>query len=268
MKRHISPLQLIWLALRIGFRIFGKKRRQKILKYFGWPRFRAFRKDVHIRFPIFARLGNSQFSKEEKLLSQLSGQLFVDVGAYDGYYSILVRNKFDKIYAIEPHPGNLVLLKKNIKKAKADNIHIIELAVSDKSQTKIPLFLGNTPGNPSLIRDFAGGMGGVSGVWSESVSSRTGIRHGDKIYVDTITLTELLVNEPSIDFVKVDVEGAEWQVIDGAEPIVDKIYSWLIEVHYRNFSELENLRTKMKNWLKKKGYKTRWIDHNHIYGWR
>ena len=271
-RRHritrLSPVILIWAVLRIAFRFLGRKRRQTIFEKIGWPNSGVFREWIYMRFPTFAKHDNTPGASEERLLFQLSGSLFVDVGAHVGYFSLLLRHQFRTIYAIEPHPGNLAILQRRIKKAKAQNIQPIPIAISDQAQTKIPLFLGNAPGNPSLIYEFAGGTGGVSGVWNDSVSQRTGTRRGDKILVDTTTLAELLKDEPVVDLVKVDVEGAEWQVIKGAEPIIEKIQSWLIEVHYRSYSELKELRLKMQDWLKQRGYIAQWINRNHVYARR
>lgn len=266
--KGLSPILLIWTALRLAFRILGRRRRQIIFEKIGWSNSGVFREWIYMRFPNYAKHDNTPGASEERLLFQLSGRLFVDVGAHFGYFSLLLRRQFEKILAIEPHPGNLAVLQRYVLKANVNNIQLIPLAISDRTQSKVSLFLGNAPGNPSLLYEFAGGTGGVSGVWKDSVSKRTGIRRGDKILVDTTTLAELLKDEPNVDLVKVDVEGAEWQVIKGAEPIIEKIQSWLIEVHYRSYSELKELRLKMQDWLKQRGYIPQWINRNHVYARR
>ncbi len=91
---------------------------------------------------------------------------------------------------------------------------------------------------------------------------------GDTIYVDTITLGDLLASEPCIDLIKVDVEGAEWVVLKGAEPIVDRVRTWIVEIHFRDKIEMEQSKQKIKDWLQERGYHTRWIDYKRIFGWR
>ena len=74
-----------------------------------------------------------------------------------------------------------------------------------------------------------------------------------------------LRHEEEVDLIKVDVEGAEWQVLRGAEPIIRKIKSWLVEIHFRNDLEMKEVTQKMEAWLIQRGYKTQWIDDKHIY---
>lgn len=200
---------------------------------------------------------------EEWLLLQLSGDLFVDIGAFEGDFSILLHKQFVEVYAVEPHPENFRRLSKRIAKTKAWNVQPIRLAVSDETALNIPLFLGNQEGTHSLLGTFAGGSGGISGDWRSPTT--TGVSRGDTMLVDTITLKDLLLEKPEADLVKVDVEGAEWSVLRGAEPIIGKIKRWLIEVHARSSEERELRKQEIEKWLRDRGYRTMWIDDKHIY---
>jgi len=188
------------------------------------------------------------------------------MGAYIGYFPVMLCRQFEKIYAVEPHPANMAKMMRNLRRAGAKNVIPVKAAVSDGGQEEIPLFLGNTEGTHSLLENFAGGHGGVSGVWR--ASSRTGVRRGDWIMVKTTTLEELLSREPEVDLVKVDVEGAEWRVLKGAEPVVDKIKAWLVEIHFRNQEELKKFRNRIEEWMERRRYNIRWLDFKHIFAWR
>ena len=180
-------------------------------------------------------------SEVAPLLLGLQGDVFVDIGAHVGYYPLLLRHNFTTILAIEPHPQTCQKLKHNIAKEGAENIQVLRVAVSDRVQTGVPLYLGEY----SWLHSF-----------KEEQSSE------EFVLVDTTTVARLVEKHPIIDLVKVDVEGAEWQVLEGAETAYHKIRRWLVELH-----DIHR-RKELQQWLEKKGYRTRWIDDLHIYAWR
>jgi len=71
-----------------------------------------------------------------------------------------------------------------------------------------------------------------------------------------------LLKKELADLVKVDVEGAEWEVLNGAKNVMSKIRSWLIELHDTT------RKNELKDLLKSSGYNVRWVDRNHIFAWR
>jgi FkbM family methyltransferase len=258
---------LLWVALRLGFRILGRDRRRDLFNRLGWRNLGVFQKQLYSRFPITAKYDLTTELTEERVILNLSGDLFVDVGAHVGYMSLMARRQFKKVIAIEPHPSNFAILKDAIQKVNATNIQALQLAVSDSSKDKIPLFIGNSTGTHSLLHNFAGGDHGFSGVWKAEKSSKTMATKGDTIYVETITLGDLLASESHIDLIKVDVEGAEWAVLRGAESIVDRVKTWIVEIHFRDEQEREAAKQKIMNWLHERGYNIRWIDYKRIFGW-
>jgi FkbM family methyltransferase len=55
--------------------------------------------------------------------------------------------------------------------------------------------------------------------------------HGSKIKVESIRLRDLLVKEDKIDMLKIDIEGAEVDVISDCEDQLDKVDNMYIEFH-------------------------------------
>lgn len=170
-----------------------------------------------------------------RFLANTKGDLFVDVGSCYGRYAILLGRNYKHIIAIEPEPQNMWVTRYNVNYAHLNNVEFYRCAVSDKD------------GHNNLY--FGTRSDGYSICWS---------LRKEKIEVPTRTLSSIL-KEREADLVKVDAEGAEWLVLKGAEPVIDKVRSWLVELH--------DLRRKeeFEAWFISYGYFTRWIDSNHLY---
>lgn len=126
------------------------------------------------------------------------GYNVVDIGANIGYYSLnLSRMVGDsgKVYSFEPNLENYNGLLVNIELNKIKNIIAVQKGVSDESAKTI---LYKHPDNTQ----------GCSIIKSEDVK-------GFLSYVDTISLDEYFKDHKQIDFMKIDVEGAEMHVIKG-----------------------------------------------------
>ncbi|WP_448577435.1 FkbM family methyltransferase [Thermosphaera sp.] len=124
------------------------------------------------------------------------GSVFVDVGANIGYYTLIASKLVGsqgRVYSIEPVPSTATILKANIKLNNCLNVSIHEVAVWSSKGT--------------LTLRIPGSWYGLAFV----------SRYGGNIVVNSITLDELLKNETSIDCIKIDVEGAELEVLRGAK---------------------------------------------------
>lgn len=71
-----------------------------------------------------------------------------------------------------------------------------------------------------------------------------------------LTLKDVLYKE-NAEFVKVDTEGAEIEVLKGAP--FEKISSWLIEIHNENHAEIAKIL------LEPMRYRLRWLSKNHVF---
>lgn len=176
----------------------------------------------------------------QKTIRNLEGDLFVDIGANLGFYCFILNRNFKRIIAVEPHPSNVEEIKKSAEAFGIRNIESVRKAVSD-FDGQFPLFTSR------------GDSGHVLGDW---------MRKGEHIVVETVTLRTLLKNFETVDLVKVDVEGAEWQVLEGAKPIMARIKAWVIELH-----DLER-RRELEELLCSFDYDYKWLDYNHIFVWR
>jgi FkbM family methyltransferase len=123
--------------------------------------------------------------------------VFVDVGANIGAVSMFVDNfnktrdddKKIKVYAVEPEPNNLDLLNKNIQNNPTENIIVVNNAIWHEEAV---VSISNRGGNSSIV-DL----------------------EKDKSEVLAITLDKLfsIYNIKEVDVMKVDIEGAEFDLI-------------------------------------------------------
>jgi len=117
----------------------------------------------------------------------------IDLGAHIGGYSIPLSQILHKIIAIEPWPTTYNLLKLNVKINNIKNVNIINVAVSSPENKEITLCIGqNHSGSTS----------------AHSTGSYC-------VQIKTITLDEIWDTYGPVDFIKIDVEGHEIEVLRG-----------------------------------------------------
>jgi FkbM family methyltransferase len=127
------------------------------------------------------------------------GDVVFDVGANLGYYTLLFARLVGStgvVYAFEPDPEIFEILKSNVEKNGYDNVILYNVAVSDVvGETEFHIAFRHN--QSSLIKsDFT----------------------IDTIRVPTITLDSLKIYP---DFVKIDVEGAEYKVLCGMDGLLN-----------------------------------------------
>lgn len=131
------------------------------------------------------------------------GMVVCDVGAHVGQYTLLaasVVGPSGRVYAFEPEPRIFARLEENIRRNGMNNVVLRRCAVCNRSG-KATFYIHEggdfQSGNHSLLPD------------QKLMRFRT-------ITVDTIRLDDILQKEPRLDFMKIDVEGAEMAVLQGA----------------------------------------------------
>jgi len=195
-----------------------------------------------LKFPEIVRTWidvRTRYSFEKELTQAVlgvKGKIFLDIGANIGYYTAILSKNFETILAFEPHPQNLAMLKSTIAAGRLRNVIARNEAVSDTDGTAI-LHLQRKRGEHSIMK-----KGGTQ-----------------QLPVRTIKL-DSIVNE-TVDLAKVDVEGAEWKVIKGAEMSIraGRILRWVIEV------DDQSTKVALEDYLRERKYVSRWLDARHLF---
>ena len=150
----------------------------------------------------------------------------VDVGGYRGSYAYWLARWAPQVFVFEPNPP----LAEWLRRGLPAHCHVFEAAVSSTAkvgQLHIPL----TPEGPLPSRASLLGVDGGESV-AETVS------------VECLALDALSL--PPVGFIKVDVEGAEMDVIEGARELILRDRPALlveIEERWTSLDPIECVRT-------------------------
>jgi FkbM family methyltransferase len=129
------------------------------------------------------------------------GDVFVDVGANIGVMTFLgasLVGPTGRVIAVEPNPGNVQLLYRNIVLNGSTNVEVLPLAASDRRA----VFSLTGRSNTHLI--------GARGP------------QGGGHYVQSVALDDLLGDLPRLDLVKMDIEGHEPPALAGMMRLVTR----------------------------------------------
>jgi len=151
-----------------------------------------------------------------KILREIleEGMHVVDIGANIGYYTLIEAQnvgKTGKIYAIEPEPNNFGFLNRNVQANNfRDVIEIYQIAIADKDG-EAKFYISNKSNLHSLLPN----------------------PENRYIAVKTLTLDNFLKDKHPVDFIRMDTEGFEYNIIKGATNTLkrEKNIKLFIEFH-------------------------------------
>jgi len=179
------------------------------------------RHGIHIQFRSaglarFLWEDPSRYLDGEIFLSQIlkSGDVFIDVGANIGILSLLASKTVGnagKVIALEPHPRTFAALKRNLQLNPSMVVEACNLAV------------GSSAGSlrfSDLVDDD----------WNKVDS------HRGTIFVETTQLDQVCSRLPFVDVLKIDVEGYELPVLQGALQTLKRTECILLECWSRHTS--------------------------------
>lgn len=134
------------------------------------------------------------------------GDVFVDVGANVGYFSLLASTLVGKghVVAVEPTPRAFAMLQESLRRSRAANVRAVNVAAWHE---------------PSVVKMFSGANLGMSSLMSDWAARWNDHECCD---VPAARLSDILTPEEikSARVVKIDVEGAEWHVIQGMAEVL------------------------------------------------
>jgi len=286
-KLAMVVVKIAYLSLRIILRIaLGKERRYNLYKNreLGYGVFcnKAFKflklnhgnnpyglllfNSPRYGYQFYCRKNNEDFAfmtfHEDDILKHFTpkeGNNVIDIGAHIGRYTIIASksiNKTGKIVSIEADPANFEILKQNIKLNKLTNVTTLNHAAYSK-ETKIKLYL------PQQESGYT--------IYNTIMEGRANTKQDRFIEVNANTLDNLLeqngLNHAEINWIKIDVEGAEFEVLKGATNILSKSKDIAILIEIHNLYGDTNLYTPIIEFLGSYNFKIEY-EKKHLGGER
>jgi FkbM family methyltransferase len=161
----------------------------------------------------------------ESVLSEVitKDTTFIDVGANIGYFTTQCSRLAQTVYAFEPVPAVFQRLSRNISLNNCNNVRAFQCAVS-KERTSLRFFESKiSDGHDSTIKRF---------------------EHDKSIFVDAVTLDETVEPSAGTIVMKVDAEGSEMGVLQGASGLIrsGNVSAIVVEWARRIYPRVTNLR--------------------------
>jgi FkbM family methyltransferase len=156
----------------------------------------------------------------------------VDIGAHRGVFvGYAAKKTKEEIIAVEPHYENFKILEKFIRENQLTNVRAMNCALGATNGTT-KLYLSESSRHSVTGFDQATGQGLT-----------------EHIVVPSISLEALLSSFAHIGFLKMDCEGAEYEILEKtSESTLDKIKKLSMEIHnIDNKQTFDNLFTKLRS---------------------
>lgn len=190
------------------------------------------------------------FNKNDKLT-------IFDIGGCEGEESVRYSRifPFSSIFVFEPLPKNQKSITENIEKYKLGGLKLIPMAVSD--EVGITNFFVSS-GHPETDEEFDWDFGNKSSslLVPQKNNNPSWLQFNEQIDVQTITLESFLIENKinEVDFVHMDVQGAELKVLGGAKGFIKNIKAIWLEVADVEIYKGQPLRTDVEVFMKANGF--------------
>jgi FkbM family methyltransferase len=210
-------------------------------------------RDEYINMP-------SPIEQELRYFFELSKALIIfDIGSCEGEDAIRYSRLFPQstVYAVEPLPSNLLLLQKNIKEYRTENIDVVPVALSDRKGISQFYVSSGHPDNIAKNVDWDFGNKSSSLLPpDEHKEVYSWVKFNEVIEVETDTLSNICrqKNIKEIDFIHLDVQGAELQVFQGSGDLLKNTKLIWMEVEAVPLYEKQPLKVDVESFMKEKGF--------------
>lgn len=165
------------------------------------------------------------------------GMCCVDAGANFGPFTMLLSRCAGPkgwVYAFEPCPSFFTRLQRHIELNKLENVTAKQMALRDKAGPAICVMSAGPEFSTAFVRDS--------------------VADGSGSAVESIPLDEFWQTRGPLDFMKIDVDGCEMELLLGAEGVIcEHKPSMVIEI------PLASEGIEIGGWLRDHGYKL--LDH-------
>lgn len=196
--------------------------------------------------------------EETRLIVRLlkQGDVFVDLGANLGYFDLIASDAVGstgKVFAFEPAPGNLRLLRKNVEVNGCTNVYIEPKAVTDANRD-VDLHLSAI--NHGDHRIFPSND---DNDWNEG-------RTRSSVVVEGITLDSYFPPGSRVDLIKMDIQGAEYFALKGMERLLRDNHDIVMMVEFwpSGLRQAGVAPSALLQELRDLGFIPHWLDNDEL----
>jgi len=160
----------------------------------------------------------------------------IDAGAHIGLSTLYFKKifPFSHIISLEPNPLTFSLLEKNIFENQVQDVELHQAALAAGAE-KSTFFMDDTENEWFSTAGFS------PGAWN-------GMQNSKQISVETLQLASFL--DKTVDFLKMDIEGAEQEVLLASGDQIKQVKKIIIEFHTVPHQSL----SKILEFLQEKGF--------------
>ena len=135
----------------------------------------------------------------------------LDCGANIGAASLFFKREYPdaRITAYEADPALAAMTKRNLDRNRAGDVEVVQAAV------------WTSPGTVSFRAE---------GADSGSIDSVSGALDAKRVVVPSLRLRDVLAAD-QVDMLKLDIEGAEADVLDDCAPVLDRVKAIVLDLH-------------------------------------
>jgi FkbM family methyltransferase len=192
---------------------------KNILKRLGWFNRLKYSKLGDLYYTLFNRPHKKQQAHELDFYHSFlpNCTLIFDIGANDGHKTVVFKKISRKVVACDPDPYNIKILR--FRFGSQQDIFIEPLAITDH-EGECSFYI-EQPGSP---------LNSINPQWKTILEEHNDNRWAEPVHFSdtvlktkTTTLDALIIKYGVPDFIKIDVEGNEQNVLKGLSQPVDRI---------------------------------------------
>jgi len=204
-------------------------------------------------FDFFYKKKIIHFLKKEKLDNI---NLLIDVGSHHGEtISLFSKNfKVDSFFGFEPSPINYKILKKNIEKLNHQKIKIFNHALGDING-ELQLKQSIESQSTTLLKINKNSKYFDRKKKILSLDSNEYFQNFFSVKVETLNNFIINNNISNIEFLKIDTEGYDYNVIRGLGANIQKVKYLYFEHHFHDMFQKKYTLSDIHNYLKKNNFK-------------
>jgi FkbM family methyltransferase len=206
------------------------------------------KKDRGISSVLIKKSGSRKWPREPEFMDIITeelaeGMVAFDLGANIGYITLIMANKVGTsghVYAVEPDPRNFAILNKNIRLNNySERISTYQQAISNRNGT-CRFFLSSSSN-----------LGSLRSTNNTKKAIDVKVQTGDTFFCDKL--------QP--DFIKMDIEGAEVEAIEGMLKTLENkkgIVKILMETHSMYYNPEDSFKKQLIK-LFEIGFRTKYL---------